>query len=137
MAAEQTRQPHPWGKDPEACEAAPVAETASSRFGVDDITLGPHANGFGVADDGRTFSFRVVGSTMTVRVYRPDLGPAAVPGRSDVEAVAVAGVSEIDLSDERSVVAMVRDMTTNAVPVARGSVLGRLLRRLPGLRGQA
>lgn len=141
MAAEQTRRPHPWGNDPEASEPsdpaeppAPVPAHPPARFAVDDIILGPHANGFGVAEDGRAFSFRVVGATMTVRVYRADLEPAAVPGRADVEAVASAGVSEVDLSDERSVVAMVRDMTTTAVPVRRGLLpaLGRVLRNLLG-----
>lgn len=107
---------------------------AEQVFSIADVAVGPHAHGFGAAADGRAFSFRVVGSTMTVCLYRPDLDPAAVPTEDDVDAIAEAPVKDLDLTDERSVVAMVRDMTAYAVPAAQESpgLVHRVLRTLFG-----
>ncbi|MGK8507314.1 hypothetical protein ACRS5S_04400 [Nocardia asiatica] len=88
----------------------------SSGFVIDDITVGPYAHGFGTTADGHPFAFRTVRATMTLEVYRR--GPAdAVPGPEDVLAVAEATVTDIDLDDERSVAALVRDMIPGTAAV--------------------
>lgn len=88
----------------------------SSRFDIEQVTTGSHANGFGRTDDGRPFAFRVHKSTLYVEVYRADL-LTPVPDKSDVTAVAEHSVTEIDITDERSVVATVRDAVLHAVEV--------------------
>lgn len=85
-----------------------------SGFAVDDITVGPFAHGFGTTADGRPFAFRTVRATVVLEIYRADLD-TEVPGPDDVVALAEAGVTDIDLDDERSVVALVRDMIPDAV----------------------
>ncbi|WP_396955384.1 hypothetical protein [Nocardia seriolae] len=80
------------------------------------MTVGRYAHGFGVTADGRSFAFRTNRATLTVEIYRRDLD-AAVPAPEDVEAVALAPVTDIDLDDERSVVALVRDLIPQASPV--------------------
>lgn len=145
MAAEQyprlRRVPDPpdaeTSGDPHIAEATEATGEAMGidLFSVDDITLGPHAHGFGTAEDGRPFSFRVVEGTMTLRVYRDDLDSTVVPSGDDVTATARARVSDVDLSDERSVVAMVRDMLTHVEPHPQadaGNLLGRLIGWLLG-----
>ncbi|MFC3436312.1 hypothetical protein [Nocardia seriolae] len=87
-----------------------------SGFTVEDVTVGRYAHGFGVTADGRSFAFRTNRATLTVEIYRRDLD-AAVPAPEDVEAVALAPVTDIDLDDERSVVALVRDLIPQASPV--------------------
>ncbi|MGK8523788.1 hypothetical protein ACRS6B_20605 [Nocardia asteroides] len=82
----------------------------------DDITVGAYAHGFGTTADGHPFAFRTVRATLTLEIYRRDL-PAIVPGPEDVLAVAEATVTDIDLDDERSVLALVRDMIPDAAPV--------------------
>ncbi|MBY6351283.1 hypothetical protein [Rhodococcoides corynebacterioides] len=77
-------------------------------FSVDDVTTGPYAHGFGTAADGRAFAFRVRGKTLRVELYR--LGATVtVPTDVDVDAVADVDVTDVDLCDERSVTAAVRD----------------------------
>lgn len=88
----------------------------SSGFAIDDITVGPFAHGFGTTADGRPYAFRTVRSTVTLEIYRADLD-TDVPAPEDVVAVAQARVTNIDLDDERSVVALVRDLIPDAVPV--------------------
>ena len=85
-------------------------------FAVDDITVGPYAHGFGTTADGHPFAFRTVRATLTLEIYRRDLD-SAVPGPEDVLAVAEATVTDIDLDDERSVVALVRDMIPDAATI--------------------
>lgn len=83
---------------------------------VEDITVGPFAHGFGTTADGRCFAFRTVRATVTLEIYRAGLD-AEVPGPEDVVAVACAPVTDIDLDDERSVTALVRDLIPAAVAV--------------------
>ncbi len=89
----------------------------TSGFAVDDVTVGRYAHGFGVTGDGRTFAFRTVRSMLELEIYREDLD-TDVPDAADVVAVAQATVADIDLDDERSVVALVRDLIPQATPVA-------------------
>ncbi len=63
--------------------------------------------------EGRSFSFHVEHQQLIVEIYRPRLtGP--VPQAEDVVATAARRVSDIDLFDERSLVAAVRDALTDA-----------------------
>jgi hypothetical protein len=93
-------------------------ELGNREFAVEDITTGVHASGFGQVGDGRSFSFHVERQTLIVEIYRPHLhGP--VPHEEDIVAVASRKLIHIDLSDERSLSAAVRDAVTDAQPVAR------------------
>ncbi|WP_280239522.1 hypothetical protein [Nocardia abscessus] len=87
-----------------------------SGFVIDDITVGAYAHGFGTTADGHPFAFRTVRATLRLEIYRPDLDEA-VPGPEDVLAVAEATVTDIDLDDERSVAALVRDMIPDTATI--------------------
>lgn len=76
------------------------------------------ASGFGQVGDGKTFSFHIERQQLVIEVYRPRLsGP--VPSEEDVVAVATRKLTEIDLTDERSLAATVRDAVADAQPLAR------------------
>ena len=93
-------------------------ELGSREFAIEDISTGVHASGFGQLGDGRSFSFHIEHQQLLVEVYRPHLsGP--VPGEEDVVAVATHKLTDIDLTDERSLTAAVRDAVACAQPVAR------------------
>ena len=93
-------------------------EVVGSEFVLEDISTGVHASGFGEVGDSRSFSFHVEHHTLVIEVYRPRLaGP--VPQAEDVVALARRSVLGIDLTDERSLTAAVRDGVTAAVPVPR------------------
>ena len=84
-----------------------------------------HASGFGQVGDGRSFSFHVERQSLVVEVYRPRLnGP--VPQDEDVVAVATRKLTDIDLADERSLAAAVRDAVAAAQPVPRAKPLTAL-----------
>ncbi|GGC58393.1 hypothetical protein [Hoyosella rhizosphaerae] len=85
----------------------------TSVFVIDDLSLDPYAHGFGQSPDGRTFSFQVRHRTLHVEVYRADF-ETTVPDTSDVECVVDTSVADIDVSDERSVAAAVRDAVADA-----------------------
>jgi hypothetical protein len=84
-----------------------------TNFVVEEVNAGTHANGFGRTDDGRAFAFRVQRSTLYVKIYRADV-VSAVPDRTEVDAVAEHSVTEIDLTDERSIIGVVRDAVAHA-----------------------
>lgn len=86
------------------------------EFTVEDITVGPYAHGFGRSADGRPYAFRLIRRTLHVEIYREDLD-TTVPDQEDIVALADASVTEIDLDDERGIVAMVRDLVANAADV--------------------
>jgi len=95
-------------------------ELGNQEFAVEDITTGVHASGFGQVGDGRSFSFHVERQSLVIEVYRPRLsGP--VPQQEDVVASATRKLTDIDLSDERSIAAVVRDAVAAAQPVPRPS----------------
>lgn len=92
--------------------------TADEEFAVEEMTTGIFASGYGRVGDGRSFSFHVEHRSLVVEIYRPRLvGP--VPQAEDVVARAVRSVLDIDLTDERSLTATVRDAVAHAVPVPR------------------
>jgi hypothetical protein len=93
-------------------------ELGNPEFAIEDIWTGVHASGFGQVGDGRSFSFHVERQSLLIEVYRPRLrGP--VPQHEDVVAVATRKLTDIDLSDERSIAAVVRDAVAAAQPVPR------------------
>ena len=95
-------------------------ELGNPEFAIEDISTGVHASGFGQVGDGRSFSFHVERQSLLIEVYRPRLsGP--VPQQEDVVAVATRKLTDIDLSDERSIAAVVRDAVAAAQPVPRPS----------------
>lgn len=88
------------------------------EFAIEDINTGVHASGFGRLGDGRSFSFHIEKQMLVVEVYRPRIcGP--VPQAEDVVAIASRRLTDIDLGDERSVSAAVRDAVSAAQPVTR------------------
>ncbi|MET9486937.1 hypothetical protein [Nocardia sp. NPDC006630] len=99
-------------------------------FTVEDVSVGHYAHGFGVTEDGRPFAFRTVRGVMTVEIYRPDL-QTDVPAAEDVVAIAESRLTDIDLEDERSIIALVRDLIpqASAVPAtpAREAITVRAL----------
>ncbi|ORA14214.1 hypothetical protein [Mycobacterium arosiense] len=89
-----------------------------NEFAVEDMSTGISASGYGQVGDGRSFSFHIENRSLVVEVYRPRLaGP--VPQAEEVVARAVRDVVDIDLTDERSLSAAVRDSITHALPVSR------------------
>jgi hypothetical protein len=97
-----------------------VTETHAdgAEFVFEDISTGVHASGFGQVGDGRSFSFHLERQYLVVEVYRPRLrGP--VPTEDDVVAAATRTLTDIDLTDERSLAAAVRDAVRTAQSVPR------------------
>ncbi|WP_032403406.1 hypothetical protein [Rhodococcoides fascians] len=95
-------------------------ESEEAHFVVEEVNAGTHANGFGHTDDGRAFAFRVHRSTLYVEIYRADVR-SPVPDRSEVEAVSEHSVTEIDLTDERSIIGVVRDAVAHAQQLSDAS----------------
>jgi hypothetical protein len=94
------------------------AESAGREFAIEDISTGVFASGFGEVGDGRSFSFHIEHHMLVVEVYRPRLaGP--VPQAEDVVAMGTRTLVDIDLTDERSLAAAVRDTVAAARPVPR------------------
>ncbi|MCW2556734.1 MAG: hypothetical protein JWP55_698 [Mycobacterium sp.] len=93
---------------------------AGDAFTIEDISTGMYASGFGRVGDGRAFSFRVERQLLMVEIYRPRLaGP--VPQEEDVVATASHSVANVDIGDERSLVAAVRDTVADAQQVPRSA----------------
>lgn len=100
-----------------------TAETP--EFAVDYVTVGPYANGFGKCAGDKSFAFRVVKRDLVVELYRSGLA-GSVPTDDDVVARAHAPITDVDLDDERSLVASVRDLVAAAEPVEDQSDRGFL-----------
>ncbi|MGX9214598.1 hypothetical protein ACWWSA_10760 [Mycobacteroides abscessus subsp. abscessus] len=97
----------------------------SPVFTVEVLVTGVHANGFGEVGDGRSFAFRIEDSLLRVEIYRA-FRTELVPDDSDVVADRTRPITDIDVTDERSIVAAVRDLVADAQPVST-SRLARLL----------
>jgi hypothetical protein len=77
-------------------------------FAIEEMSTGVFASGYGQVGDGRTFSFHIEHQSLVVEIYRPRLtGP--VPQAEDVVGTASRGLVDLDLTDERSLAAAVRD----------------------------
>jgi hypothetical protein len=92
------------------------------EFAIEDMWVGVFstrilASGFGQVGDGRSFAFSIEGQTLLVEIYRPRIS-GLVPQPEDVVATAQRSVVDVDITDERSLGAAVRD----AVAVAEASV---------------
>jgi hypothetical protein len=86
---------------------------SDGEFAVEDMWLGVFsakilASGFGHVGDGRSFAFRIEGQNLLVEVYRSRL-KGLVPQPEDVVATVRRNVVDVDISDERSLGAAVRD----------------------------
>jgi hypothetical protein len=95
---------------------------SDGEFAIEDMWVGVFstkvlASGFGQVGDGRSFAFRIEGHTLLVEVYRPQLN-GLVPQPEDVVATTRRNVVDVDITDERSLGAAVRD----AVAVVQASV---------------
>ncbi|MDR3662928.1 MAG: hypothetical protein P4L86_21505 [Mycobacterium sp.] len=96
-------------------------DLADGDFAIEDISTGLRASGFGQVGDGRTFSFRLDERRMLiVEVYRPRLS-SLVPQEEDIVAVSSRSLVHVDVHDERSLAAAVRDAVADAQPVPRGN----------------
>lgn len=93
-------------------------EFAEEKFAIEDMSTGLHASGFGRVGDGRSFSFHVDRQTLVVEIYRPRLS-WPVPHDEDIVATATRRLADVDLFDERSLSAAVRDAVAAAQPVPR------------------
>lgn len=97
---------------------AATPESDGREFAIEDISTGVFASGFGHLGDGRSFSFQAHRGQLAVEVYHPRLaGP--VPHEEDVVAMATRSLTDVDVDDERSLSAAVRDAVAAAAPVAR------------------
>jgi hypothetical protein len=100
---------------------AAYGQFSDGDFAIEDMWLGVFpakilASGFGQVGDGRSFAFCIEGKTLLVEVYRPRInGP--VPQPEDIVATARRNVVDVDITDERSLGAAVRD----AVALAQAS----------------
>lgn len=91
---------------------------AGHEFAFEDMSTGVFASGFGQVGDGRSFSFHIERAVLVVEVYRSHLaGP--VPQAEDVVATSSRDLVDIDVTDERSLAAAVRDAVAVAEPVSR------------------
>jgi hypothetical protein len=95
---------------------------SAGEFAIEDMWVGVFsakilASGFGQVGDGRSFAFSIEGQTLLVEVYRPRL-KGLVPQPEDVVATGRRNVVDVDITDERSLSAAVRD----AVAVAEASI---------------
>ena len=92
-------------------------------FAIEDMWVGVFsakvlASGFGQVGDGRSFAFRIEGQWLLVEIYRARLG-GPVPQAADVVETARRSVVDVDITDERSLAAAVRDAVALAEPVAK------------------
>jgi hypothetical protein len=84
-----------------------------SEFAIEDMWSGVFsakvlASGFGQVGDGRSFAFRIEGQWLLVEIYRARLsGP--VPQPEEVATKVRCNVVDVDVTDERSLTAAVRD----------------------------
>jgi hypothetical protein len=90
-------------------------------FVIEDMWVGVFsakvlASGFGQVGDGRSFAFRIEGQSLLVEVYRPRLC-GLVPQPEDMVAMTRRSIVDIDVTDERSLAAAVRDSVALAEPV--------------------
>ena len=93
-------------------------ELDNQQFAIEDITTGLHPSGFGQVGDGRSFSFRIEKHVLGVEIYRPRI-TGSIPQAEGVVATASRRLTDVDLFDERSVSAAVRDAVADAQPVTR------------------
>lgn len=99
-----------------------------SEFAIEDMWVGAFsakvlASGFGQVGDGRSFAFRIKGHWLLIEIYRRRMsGP--VPQPEDVVDTLRRTIVGVDITDERSLSAVVRDTVARVVePVFDSSPL--------------
>jgi hypothetical protein len=83
------------------------------EFAIEDMWLGVFsakvlASGFGQVGDGRSFAFRIEGQWLLLEIYRQRLS-GLVPQPEDIVTTLRYNVVDVDVTDERSLAAAVRD----------------------------
>lgn len=91
-----------------AMTAITEPETDQQPFLIEHLNTGVHASGFGHLGDGRSFAFGIQRPNLIVAVYRAGHNDP-VPHTEDLQAVVRRPLRGIDLDDERSLAAAVRD----------------------------
>jgi len=86
-------------------------ESSCQPFLIEDLTTGVHACGFGRLGDGRSFAFGVQRPNLVVAMYRAGHSDP-VPQAEELVALTRRPLRGIDLADERSLAAAVRDMVS-------------------------
>lgn len=86
---------------------------------VEDVWPGVFTSGFGHLGDGRSFVFCSGRWVLVVGLYRTGV-VGAVPHAEDVVAVGRRRLTGINLADEHSIIAAVRDAVSTARPVRLG-----------------
>ncbi len=86
---------------------------AIPEFVIEDMLTGVFASGFGQTEEGRGFSFHIENQLLVVEVYRAGL-IGLVPQAEDVVATSSRSLVDIDVTDERSLAAAVRDEVASA-----------------------
>jgi len=99
-----------YGRDMSLAEES---QFSGGEFAIEDMWIGDFsgkilASGFGQVGDGRSFAFRIEGRKLLVEVYRARLR-GLVPQPEDVVATTEHSVVGVDIADERSLGAAVRD----------------------------
>ncbi|UKN42423.1 hypothetical protein MLPF_1840 [Mycobacterium lepromatosis] len=89
-----------------------------NEFTVEEISTGIFASGYGQVGDGRSFSFHIEHRSLVVEIYRIRWA-GSVSQAEEVVARAIRELVDIDLTDERSLAAAVRDSVARALPVSR------------------
>jgi hypothetical protein len=88
-------------------------DSSEPEFAVEEMWVGVFsaevlASGYGRVGDGRSFAFRIEGQWLVIEIYRPRWsGP--VPQPEDIAATLRCNIVDVDITDERSLVAAVRD----------------------------
>lgn len=90
---------------------------AGNEFTVEEISTGIFASGYGQVGDGRSFSFHIEHWSLVVEIYRTRLA-GLVPQTEEVVPRAIRGLVNIDLTDERSLAAAVRDLVARTLTVS-------------------
>lgn len=99
--------------------AAEGRRNAHPKFAIEDMWVGNFsakvlASGFGQAGDGRSFAFRIEGHWLLIEIYRRRVS-GLVPQPEDVVDTVRRDILGVDITDERSLAAAVRDAVAHVV----------------------
>ena len=125
MSGPQCESRGPTARYGRAMSVADDPRLACPEFAIEDMWVGVFpakvlASGFGQLGDGRSFAFRIEGRWLLVEVYRRGVsGP--VPQPEDVVDTVRRDVLGVDITDERSLTAVVRDAVAHVAPASNPS----------------
>ena len=118
----------PAARNGRAKRAADGRQDSNPEFAIEDMWVGVFsakvlASGFGQVGDGRSFAFRIEGHWLRIEIYRRRMG-GPVPQPEDVVDTVRRDIVGVDVTDERSLTAAVRDAVAQvAEPVFNSSPL--------------